>query len=312
VHPRGIPAKTRQAVTAPQVPEITVLVPTRAAPERRASLRNAVESVLCQRYVAARVLIIVNGAAHEPAEIAALRTDPRVRALVRADADLPAAYREGARAVETPFFATLDDDDLLLPDALKVRYSALERHPDRLVAVTNGILRKEGTDTIHVRDGAAVQADPLQAMLRRNWLLPGSWLCRTTPETLGLFDAMPRFLECTYLGLRFAMLGVVYLDEPTVIYHVGTPLSESHTAAYVEGQAEALRQILALDLPPSVRRALRPRVAAAHHRSANLALRSGAVRDAWRWHVATLRQAGGWRYLPFARRLIAATLRGGR
>jgi glycosyltransferase involved in cell wall biosynthesis len=296
-------------VTASPLPEITVLVPTRGAPARRASLRRAVESVLCQRHVAPRVLIIVNGAEREPEEVAELRADGRVRAIVRAHADLPAAYREGARAVDTTFFATLDDDDLLLPDALKVRQLALERHPDRLVAVTNGILRKEGTDTIHVRDGAAVRADPLRAMLRRNWLLPGSWLCRTTPETRGLFDAMPRFLECTYLGLRFAMLGMVYVDEPTVIYHVGTPLSESHTAAYVDGQAEALRQILTLDLPPFVRRALRPRVAAAHHRSANRALRSGAVRDAWRWHVATLREVGGWRYLPFARRLIAATIR---
>jgi hypothetical protein len=289
------------------LPEISVLVPTRGASERVGSLRRSVESVLCQPGVAPRVLLLVNGA-DESAIDPALRSMPRLQVIARAEADLPAAYREGMRNVATPFFATLDDDDELVPGALKVRHAALERHPDVTAVVTNGLRRKHGRDEVHVGNGDAIRRDPLRALLDRNWLLPGSWLCRTTPATRGLFDAMPRHLECTYLALRFAMLGMIWIDDPTVIYQVGSPMSASRSRAYVEGQPDALRQILTLDLPTFARRALLPRIAAAHHRAANFALANGDIGRAWHWHLATLREPSGWRYLPFARHLLRATL----
>jgi glycosyltransferase involved in cell wall biosynthesis len=290
-------------------PDITVVIPTRAMPERIPLLQRAVASVLEQQEVAPRVIVIVNGARDDLGVRQALGVDPRVTVLVKHDADLPAALRAGAQAVETPWFATLDDDDLLLPGALKVRHSALERHPDRLIVVTNGIRRAMDGDHVHVQDSREIAADPLRALLRRNWLLPGSWLCRVTPETRTLFDGMPRYLECTYLGIRFAAFGMIWIDTPTMVYHVGTPFSESQSRAYVEGQGEALRRILDLELPPYARRALRRRITAAHHRSANQALRAGSVPDAWRWHLATLQGPGGWRYLPFMRHILSAYLR---
>src|SRR5690606_16638191 len=130
--------------TAPA--DITVLIPTRAAAERRSSLRQAIESVLCQENVQARAIILVNGAQAEPDLPLALSEDPRVTLLRRTMADLPAAFQEGARAVETPWFATLDDDDLLLPGALKLRHAALARHPERTILVSNGFRRYDGRD----------------------------------------------------------------------------------------------------------------------------------------------------------------------
>jgi glycosyltransferase involved in cell wall biosynthesis len=291
------------------LPGVTVVIPTRAMPKRIPMLQRAVASVLDQQDVAARAIVIVNGAPDDLGVRLALGADPRITLLIRQDADLPAALRAGARSVETPWFATLDDDDILLPGALKVRHSALERHPDRAVVVTNGIRRSSTGDVVHVQDSREIAADPLRAMLRHNWMLPGSWLCRVTPETRVLFDGMPRYLECTYLGIRFAALGMVWIDTPTMVYHVGTPFSESQSRAYVEGQSEALRKILELELPPYARRALRRRITAAHHRSANLALRAGSMPEAWRWHLATLREPSGWRYLPFMRHILRAYLR---
>lgn len=290
-------------------PAVTVVIPTRALPERIPLLQRAVASVLDQQDVAARVIVIVNGAPDHLGVRQALGGDPRVTLLIRDDANLPAALRAGARAVETAWFATLDDDDILLPDALKVRHAALERHSGCVVVVTNGIRRSATGDVLHVQDSREIAADPLRALLRRNWMLPGSWLCRVTPETRALFDGMPRYLECTYLGIRFAALGMVWIDTPTIVYHIGTPFSESQSRAYAEGQSEALRTILELDLPPYARRALRRRIAAAHHRSANLALRGGSLPEAWRWHLATLREPSGWRYLPFMRHILSASFR---
>jgi glycosyltransferase involved in cell wall biosynthesis len=291
------------------MPRITVIIPTRGLPERMPLLQRAVTSALDQCDVAVSALVIVNGACDDAAVRQALGTDRRIRMVVRAQADLPAALRDGAHAMTTDWFTTLDDDDLLLPGALKLRHSALERHPDRVVVVTNGIRRTRDANAIHVTDGSGISADPLAAMMRRNWLLPGSWLARVTPETRALFDRMPRHLECTYLGIRFATLGMVWLDTPTVVYHVGSPHSLSESREFVDGQAPALRTILTLELPVYVRRELTRRVAAAYHRAANVALRCDALRDAWRFHLATLREPTGWRYLPFMRHLIAASLR---
>lgn len=301
----GAPTPDDSAVSAP---EITVLIPTRAVAARASSLRQALESALCQQEVAARAILLLNGASNEPDLPRALLDDPRVSLLRRATADLPAALQEGVRAVETPWFATLDDDDALLPSALKLRLAALARHAGALVAVSNGYRRHSGENTLHVVGGHDIRRDPLRALLRRNWLLPGSWLCRTTPATRALFDAMPRHLECTYLAVRFAELGMVWIDEPTMIYNVGSPFSASQSRAYVQGQAAALRHILTLPLPTYARREFRARIAASHHRLANVALASGDVTEAWRWHLATLRERRGWRYLPFVRHLVRASL----
>jgi hypothetical protein len=291
------------------LPEITVLIPTRGAVERTISLRQAIESVLCQQGVTARVIVLVNGPNADAALPAPVLADPRVTILRRAVADLPAAFQHGARAVDTPWFGTLDDDDLLLPGALKLRHAALERHPECLVATGNGFRHRDGVDTLHVTDARDIRRDPLRALLLRNWLLPGSWLCRTTPVTRALFDEMPRYLECTYLGIRFAALGLTWIDEPTVRYTVGSAVSESHSGLYIEGQAAALRHILRLDLPRYARRDLRARISAAHHRTANIALQDGRIADAWRLHLRTLTAPGGWRYLPLVRHLIRASLR---
>ena len=289
-------------------PAITVLIPTRAAAERAAALRQAIESVLCQDGVTVRLLLLMNGASGEPLLPQSILEDPRLTIIRRPHADLPAAFQQGARCVDTPWFATLDDDDQLLPHALKLRHEALVRHADRQIVASNGYRREGGDNILHVTDGKPIHDDPLRALLDRNWLLPGSWLCRTTSETRAVFDRMPRHLECTYLGIRFASLGLVWIDEPTVVYNVNTPLSARQSRAYVEGQAQALREILTLELPDHARRELTRRIASAHHRAANLSLARGELREAVRCHLATLRSPGGWRHLPFARHLLGAAV----
>lgn len=297
-------------MTPPLPPEITFIIPTRFARERRESLKRAVQSVLDQQDVRARALVVLNGAPDDAGLAAELAGDDRVRLITTSEAGLPGALHEGLHHVETSYFGSLDDDDLLLPGALKLRYAALERHPDRIVAVTNGYRREADGDVLHVAKGTDIQTDPLRALFNRNWMLPGSWLCRTTPKIADLFTEMPRYLECTYLGIRFSVLGMVWIDTPTVVYTTGTPFSASKSREYLDGQSEALRQISALDLPAFAKRELRRRIAAALHRSANVALRAGDVREAWRWHFATLREPAGWRYMPFIRRLIEATIMG--
>jgi hypothetical protein len=292
--------------------EVTVVVPTRGLAERAQSLRCAIDSIASQHRVRAIPLVVLNGPDADPAVRRALHDDPRVRMMVRDDASLPDAMLAGRRAVDTAWFASLDDDDHLVPGALALRVSALERDAERVVVVTNGYRHERGAMVPHLPLGCApdVNADPLRTLLRRNWLLPGSWLCRTEHVGASLFEGMPRYLECTWLALRFALDGrMLWLDTPTVVYHVGSPAAESLSSAYVRGQMHALRQLLALPLPDDVRDALRGRIAAAYHDASLSSLRDGALVDAWRHHARSLLERGGWRFLPFTRHLARASLR---
>ncbi|HKV51933.1 MAG TPA: glycosyltransferase family A protein [Gemmatimonadaceae bacterium] len=295
---------------APTDPAVTIIIPTRGLRERAASLRAAIESAWGQCDVRPVVIVVLNGPRRDANVECALRGDPRVTLVVSETASLPAALALGRAMVETPWFTALDDDDLLLPNALALRLRALDDHPDCAAVVTNGWRRTSSHDTVHVSPNETVSADPVRAMLAHNWLLPGSWLCRSDRVGTDVFASMPDFLECTYLGLRLASEHrIVWVDEPSVIYTVGSPGAESSSRAYVLGQVAALRRIIALPLPRDVRRTLRARIAGAYHAAANHEREVGALGGAWRWHVRSLLEPSGWRYAPFMRHLVRDTLR---
>jgi glycosyltransferase involved in cell wall biosynthesis len=288
---------------------VTVIIPTLARRERGPGLRRALDSVLAQRDVRPLPLLVINGEFRDPDLVAELAADRRLRVVTRDEASLPGALRRGRELVDTPWFAELDDDDLLLPGALEVRLRALEEMPGTDVVVTNGFRRGPDGDRLHVPAGSTIHEDPLGALLIRNWLLPGSWICRTEALGVEVFDAMPRFLECTYLAVRFAITGRMrFLEQPTVVWCTETPGADSKSRDFRLGQVAALRHMerLPLSLPPSFRAGLSRKVSAECHDAARMLLEEGRLAQAVSWHLRSLGTRRGWRYLPFTGRLIAA------
>jgi hypothetical protein len=290
-------------------PLVTIIVATRALRERAESLAAAIDSIVSQDGVRAMPLVVSDRTTGCPEVLSALRSDQRIRLLQIDAVDMPAKLRAGRAEVITPFFGTLDDDDLLLPSGLARRMDVFRQHPDCTVVVSNGYLRWSTGDTTFVPPSVNVAADPLGAMVSSNWCLPGSWLARTESVTSDLFDGMPAYGENTFLGLRFATeQRMQWLDEPTVTHVMGSPAAISMSREFLLGQADAARQIVQLALPRHIRNEYRRRIAAAHHASADDDYHAGRLADAWRWHFASLRSPGGWRYLPFTRHLLRASL----
>lgn len=286
-------------------PEVGVIMPTLGAPERAPLLRRALRSVLSQEGVRPVPLVVFNGPGVEGSLLEDVRREPRVHVLVLEEADLPAALLAGRRHVRQPWFAELDDDDELLPGALSLRLQTLLAAPDRGAVVTNGIRRDGEGDVVHLPDVRAVEVDPLRSLLERNWLLPGSWLCRTDAVDESVFAGMPRFLECTYLAVRLASVtSLAFVQEPTLVYHDDTPASESKSPQFVLGQEKALQRLLELDLPPDVRRQLEQRLAPACWAAALLLASTGNRRAAAAQWLRALRHPGGRRYLAAAPRLL--------
>ncbi len=285
--------------------EIGVIMPTLGTPQRGPLLRRALRSVLSQEGVRAVPIVVLNGSGVDPGLRDELRGDPRVRTLVLPCADLPAALLAGRRLVEQDWFAELDDDDELLPDALRLRLEALESRPDCGAVVTNGYRRNGNRDVLHIADVEAIEADPLRALLDLNWLLPGSWLCRTESIPESVFAGVPRYLECTFLAVRLAgATRLCFLAAPTLVYHDDTPGSESKSPRYVLGQEQALRRILDLELPADVRRSFALRLAPACWAAAILHARSGELAEASRQWARGLGYPGGWRLIPRAPKLL--------
>jgi glycosyltransferase involved in cell wall biosynthesis len=284
---------------------VSVIIPTRALRERGALLRQAIQSVLNQEAVRAVPLLIVNGREADGDIVAELRAHPLLRVALLEEADLPSALCLGRKMVDTMCFAELDDDDILLPGALKLRLRALLEHPDFTAVVTNGFCRVCGQDKVHIPDVAAVRDDPMRALLRQNWLLPGSWLCRTDAVEAAVFKDMPKFLECTYLALWLARYGSIrFIDIPSVVWNADTPRSESKSSEYIIGQAAALGRILKLDLPADVRAEFRNRLTRACHENACRYLEGGNLKNAWAWHFQSLYRSGGARYFSYTARFL--------
>jgi glycosyltransferase involved in cell wall biosynthesis len=94
---------------------ISVIIPTKVNPARRALLKRAIESVLAQEDVRVVPIVVINGSERDPELTSEIIADRRFRVVTLENADLPAALRTGREMVDTRWFAELDDDDLLMP-----------------------------------------------------------------------------------------------------------------------------------------------------------------------------------------------------
>ncbi len=291
--------------------DVSIIVPTRGCRERASSLIRAIDSGVAQPGARGIPLVIVNGGAAAPEVLAHLRRRTDIRLTMLDEANLPAALRAGRAMVDTPFFAVLDDDDELLPGALRTRLDALERAPDTDVVVTSGFLAGYGRREVNITDFAPVEADPLRMLFVQHWLPPCAGCFRTTAVTSDFFAAIPHYREWTYLALRLAIaLRIRFVSHPTFVYCTDTPGSLSKSRAYCLAGPPALARMLELDLPADVRATLRVRLAGDLHSASACELDGGHYGAAWRWHLKSLAHPSGWRYLPYARNLLIGSLSG--
>ena len=288
-----------------------MIIPTVALAERSDHLRRAIDSVLEQQDVDALPLVVVNGTKADRELVGELGRRDDIHLVSLATANLPAALRTGRALVRSPWFAELDDDDVLLPNALATRMRVLAGNPALGVVVSNGIIRggAEG-DLPAILDTTLTAADPLSALDAATWLSPGGALFRTSAVATELFDGVPQYLEWTYLAVRLAQsCNLAFIPEPTFVRHIDSPFSVWASDSCRLGLPAAIERVLTLDLPPRLRHVFETRLTAACHEAAVLHLRHGRVGSAITWHLRSLNTVRGWRYLPFTRKLLLGLVR---
>jgi glycosyltransferase involved in cell wall biosynthesis len=283
---------------------VSVIIPTTCERVRWDALERAIGGVLSQQGVATQVIAVVNGKRYDADCLEALKRKEGVTVLYRSTGSAPLAQAAGREAVSTPFFAFLDDDDEYLPGALAIRLAPLLADPALDFVVTDGYRALGGRDELAVGDQGAIAADPIGALCKRNWMASCAGLFRTRSVTPDYFADPAPYMEWTYLAFRLAgQLRMRWLDTPT--YRINdSPASLSKSEAYLESELDILRRVLALPLPAPVRGAVRRKLGRACHVFAEQSRGRGRLAQAWRFHLDSLVQPGGWRYLAYSRKLL--------
>ena len=202
-------------------PEVSVIIPTY---NRRAMVREAIESVLAQSVREFELIVIDDGSTDGTAEeLARLGDAIRVE---RIEHRGPAAARNrGVEMARAPLIAFLDSDDLWAPNKLERQLAFMRANPGCAISQTNEIWIRNGRRVNpglrHRKRAGDIFIDSLRTCL----ISMSATMMRTDLfRSLGGFDEIMDAAEDYDLWLRILIDHEVgLLDEPLVTRRGGHP-----------------------------------------------------------------------------------------
>lgn len=282
---------------------VSVIIPTTCEKAREESIRRALASVYEQ---ASEVVVVVNGERSDSSLLKQLRADTRLIVLQLTEGNVSKARLAGLRRSTSPFFCFLDDDDEFLPGALAQRMALFEDRVD--VVVTNGYEHRHGSDQPLVPPAIAATAnsDPAGSFLSFNWFASPASMFRASTVGQELLDIKLRHFEWTHLFFSLLLAGksIRYGDCLTYRKFEDNPLSVSKSAEYAQAYPSFLRSLSTMDLDSRTKGLLKAKTVVALNGLSVMELARGRRRAAWKAHAQCIAM-GGWRYVPYTRRLLA-------
>ena len=201
-----------------QNPEVTIVIPTR---NRERELRECLGSVLEQDCVTFEVIVVDDASTDDTPTVAHSFHDPRVH-YVRQVASRERAEARNWGLVQSrgKYVMFLDDDDLLMPSALRILTGALDKVPSAVAAIVARsdwfVSQEYRRRDIHPR---RLCVRNIHRDLLANWsAVSGQNLYRTeVVRHVGGFTSGDIPCEDRDLWLRVAALGPVVLCPETVL-----------------------------------------------------------------------------------------------
>jgi glycosyltransferase involved in cell wall biosynthesis len=211
-----------------QSPQVSVVIPTRNRPEL---VLRAVGSALAQTLRELEVVVVVDGPDPATRDALAGVGDARVRVVELGESGgAPNARNVGVRHARGEWTAFLDDDDEWLPEKLATQLALAGAAPYALPIVSSRLyLRTPRADTVLPRRLPEAGEPPTEYLTVRRGVFHGdgflqtstimapTGLLRRVPFTAGLrrLQELDWSLRC----LEHDDVGLVYADEPLVIWH---------------------------------------------------------------------------------------------
>lgn len=285
---------------------IDVIVRTLADKARSGLLFRALDSIQGQTGLDARPIVVVNGQRFDPATLVALERRPGIVLHCERQASAQLARAAGRRLVTAPYFAYLDDDDVLIDGSLLEPMTWLESHKECDVLLSNGYFAKEGKPLAEFTHIPSHVDYPALSLLAESWLQPGAFICRTDSIPPGMLDSQWSNLEWTHLAFELCAerKHLHFMDVPTVHYN-DTPGSMSKEMRQHEVALDLLQLVYRDSRQDAeVRRGAYRKFLRSLHDLAWGYWKQGQYGRAWRAHLASLRPPYTIRYLLFSRKLI--------
>lgn len=283
---------------------ISVIVPTLAERNRSVSLLRAIDSILSQDGVKAIPIVVVNGNRFDQSLVERLRSLRGITLHMEVIGSLINALVVGRGLVKTPYFSFLDDDDEYLPHALQSRLDAMLRNREIDVVVSNGYRFDGEVRSASAQNISDARRDPLLALLDNNWLTSCGGLYRAERIPPEFFADATKYAEWTYLGFKICLSHrIAFVDKPCYVIN-DTEGSLSKSVNYNSALAGIMERVLALPLPPHVRRAVMRKYGSALHDLSSYYLEANERTKALQCHVKSLCQPGGLRFLLYTRRFF--------
>jgi len=238
--------------TKPPHRKVAVITRTR---ERPLLLQRAKHSIAGQNFQDFLWVIVNDGDAPEPVEVAAAEArregcEVLTRHLPRRSG-MEFASNHGIRSSRSEFIAIHDDDDTWHPDFLAMLVEALEKRPDwlgaasRVEQVTEHIEDNRITEVDRVPFMPWIRAFYLIDMLQQNLFPPIALLFRRSLyDKLGGFDAELPVLGDWDFHLRMLQAGEIGLiDQTLAYYHLRQEGSQGNTITdklFLHAETDAL------------------------------------------------------------------------
>lgn len=199
--------------------KVSVVIPTY---NRATTLKEALDSVLSQRYGDLELIVVDDGSTDETREIISSYL-PHLNYLYQEHRGVSAARNRGITHARGDYFAFLDSDDLWLPDKLYLQMKFMEDHPEALICYTEEIWIRRGVRVNPMKKHKKYSGMIFEHCLPLCLVSPSSALmARSLIDKVGVFDEKFEVCEDYDLWLRISARYPVYLiDTPLIIKRGG-------------------------------------------------------------------------------------------
>jgi glycosyltransferase involved in cell wall biosynthesis len=275
-------------------PKVSVIVP---AYNVQNYIEEALISLQQQSFTAFEALVVDDGSTDKTAEIVQrfCDEDPRFKLLQKPNGGLSSARNHGIRHASTDYLALLDADDRYEPEKLAAHIEVLDQNPAiGVVYSASKAIRDDGGATFMQLSGKPIYADPLKALLCKNFVGHGSNAVfrRCIVEQVGFFDETLRSSEDVDYWIRIATLGcwTFHRDpRPLVCYRV-RPSGLSFNVAQMQRCNQQVLESAYQRSPEKVKAILPTAYAYLYRYLARLALTGGNLPEARRLIGGALQQ----------------------
>lgn len=293
--------------------DVSVIVPTLAELSRSLAIRRCIDSIRRSSCKSLRIIAVINGKRYDSSVVRWLQEQNDVLLIQVPAPSAPAAVLEGRKHVTTPFFSTLDDDDEYLPGATDIKLAAILKNCDIDVVVTN-IYRvlDNNKEKLHYTQHHHLAILDLKSIFSECWLHNGNALYRSASIGIEFFQNYHNYVEWTWLAFQLLIAGkkALFLNLPTSRYYASAN-SLSQSKAYQNAHFPLYERMLASAIPPEIVQLIHRRIGSAYHDESVRALQASDRKTALQFHLKSLLQSGGMRYLLYTRRLFPGWPDGG-